>query len=39
MPRGPHRVSKLYFRVYLHFVAIIVVFGAVVAIGWLRARS
>ena len=35
MHRGPHRVSKLYFRVYLHFVAIIVVFGAVVAIGWL----
>ena len=35
MPRGPHRVSKLYIRVYLHFVAIIVVFGAVVAIGWL----
>ena len=28
-------MSKLYFRVYLHFVAIIVVFGAVVAIGWL----
>ena len=27
-------MNKLYFRVYLHFVAIIVVFGAVVAIGW-----
>ena len=28
-------MSRLYFRVYLHFVAIIVVFGAVVALGWL----
>ena len=28
-------MSRLYFRVYLHFVAIIMVFGAVVAIGWL----
>ena len=28
-------MRKLYFRVYLHFVAIIVVFGIVVALGWL----
>ena len=28
-------MGKLYLRVYLHFVAIIVVFGAVVVIGWL----
>ena len=28
MHRGPHRVSRLPFRVHLHFVAIIVVFGA-----------
>ena len=28
MHRGPHRVSKLYFRVYLHFVAVIAAFRA-----------
>ena len=28
-------MRRLYFRIYLHFVAIIVVFGAVVAIGWM----
>ena len=28
-------MSKLYFRVYLHFLAIIGAFGIVVAIGWL----
>ena len=32
--KGSVRVSKLYLRVYLHFVAIIAVFGVVVAIGW-----
>ena len=28
-------MNKLYFRVYVHFVAIIVVFGVVVAVGWM----
>ena len=28
-------MSKLYLHIYLHFVAVIVVFGVVVAIGWL----
>ena len=28
-------MNRLYFRVYLHFVAIIVVFGIVVATGWM----
>ena len=28
-------MKRLYFRVYLHFVAIIVVFGVVLAIGWM----
>ena len=33
-------MTRLYFRIYLHFVAIIVVFGAVIAIGWmLRAHD
>ena len=27
-------MRKLYFRIYLHFLAIIVVFGVVLAIGW-----
>ena len=28
-------MSKLYFRVYLHFLAIIAAFAIVVAVGWL----
>ena len=28
-------MRRLYFRIYLHFVAIIVVFGVVLAIGWM----